>query len=124
MKSLLFTFGVQLVMIAQPWGTGRVASGTAPDGTQCVIEQSFNGWDSGGEWYTVRLYTRQPGKGWHDHYVDHEASRWTKCEMRFSEDSTRLYTVGGDGLRRSFDLAGGRESGPPRHLPRDMKDHP
>ena len=124
MKSLLITLGVFVLQVVQPWGTGMVASGTAPDGTHCVVEQSFNGWDAGGEWYTVRLYTRQPGKEWHDHYIDHEASRWGSCTISFSEDSTRIYTIGGDGKRRSFDLGGGSLSGPPPHLPEEMRDRP
>jgi len=123
MKLLFITFGALYLQAAQPWGTGVVASATAPDGTRCVVEQSFNGWLTG-EFYTVRLYTKQPGKGWHDHYVDHEATRWSKCEMTFSEDSSNLHTIGGDGQRRSFDLAGGRASGPPPHLPKEMKDQP
>ncbi len=124
MKTLLFTLGTLVLQVVQPWGSGIVASATAPDRTRCVMEQSFNGWGSGGEWYTVRLYTKQPGKEWHAHYVDHEASRWGKCEMNFSEDSTRLYTIGGDGKRRSFDLGGGLASGPPPHLPKKLKEQP
>jgi hypothetical protein len=123
MKSLLFTFGVQYLMIVQPWGSGVVASATAPNGTRCVVEQRFNGWDTT-EFYTVTLYTQEAGGGWQGHYVDHEAARWSKCQMTFSEDSTRLYTIGGDGKRRSFDLGGGTPSGPPRHLPEKFKDQP
>ena len=122
MKGTLIFFALIVVGEIQPYRSGLVGSATAPDGTQCVITQSWNGWTF--EFYTVRLHTRKPGEGWHWHYIDHEASRWRKCEMAFSADGAELDTVGGDKTRRSFKLTGGTPSQAPRYLPPEMADRP
>jgi hypothetical protein len=106
----------------RPYQSGIVAHRTAPDGTQAVVSQTWNGWSF--EWYTVRLHARKPGGGWKWHYIDHEASRWSGCKLRFSEDNRTLFLSGGDGQPRSFDLTEGHPAGPPPYLPADFKDQP
>ena len=121
MQTLLTAIVLFINVVIQPWRGGLVASGTSPDATQCVVTQSWNGW--GGEFYTVRLHARKPGEEWRWHYIDHEATRWRKCKMTFSEDGSRLFTVGGDGKRRSFDLSqGSPATTPPPYLPPEMED--
>ena len=120
MEMLLTAIVLFINVAIQPWRGGLVASGTSPDGTQCVVTQSWNGFN-GGEFYSVRLHARKPGEQWLWHYIDHEATRWQSCKMTFSEDGSRLFTVGGDGKRRSFDLSQGTQADNPPHLPPEME---
>ena len=110
-----------VLLMVQPWGTGTIASSASPDGTLCVVEQRFNGWDAGGEWYTVTQYAKRPGKEWEERMLDFEAGRWKTCKITFSEDGTRINTIGGDRKRPSFELGTGTPSGGPRYWKLQMQ---
>ncbi|WP_367871702.1 hypothetical protein [Luteolibacter sp. Populi] len=122
MQTLVCAVVLFINLAIQPWRSGVVASGTSPDGTACVVSQRWNGWDDFSEPYTVRLYARRTEGEWQCYYIDHEAMRWKSCKMTFSEDGSRLFIVGGDGKRRSFDLAQGQQPGNPPYLPLEMED--
>jgi len=112
------------VLVLQPGSSGVVAHGDSPRGVRYVITQQWNGWDNGGEPYTVRLYARPPHEKWQAYYIDHEARRWQDCSVRFSNDGNTLEMTGGDGQERTFDLTKGEQSERPPFLPEGMKDEP
>jgi hypothetical protein len=122
MQAFLLIVSLLVLFEVRPYQSGVVAYRTAPDGTQCVVSQSWNGWSF--EWYTVRLHARKPGGEWKWFYIDHEASHWSGCELRFSEDNNTLHLSGGDGKPRSFDLKDGSLEGPPSYLPEEYKEQP
>jgi hypothetical protein len=110
--------------VIQPGRGGVVAHGASPHGVRYVVTQQWNGWDDWSEPYTVRLYTRAPENAWRAYYVDHEAYRWKRCAIRFSEDGSMLEMTGGDQVERTFDLTKGEKGERPPFLPEGMKDEP
>lgn len=108
----------------QPGRSGVVTHGSSPQGVHYVVTQRWNGWDSWSEPYTVRLYTRAPGKSWQAYYVDHEARRWRYRSVAFSADGDTLDMTGGDKIVRSFDLTKGEKGERPPFLPADMNEEP
>ena len=124
MQAFLLIVAIFIGFVIRPNQGGMLAYATGPDGTQCVVSQGWNGWDSGGEWYTVRLHARKPGGKWNWYYIDHEASHWSGCQLRFSADGKTLYLSGGDNKPRSFDLTKEDPSSPPDddELPEKFKD--
>jgi hypothetical protein len=112
------------LLVLQPGPSGVVAHGDSPHGVRYVVTQQWNGWDNGGEPYTVRLYARAAGGNWQAYYIDHEARRWRDCAVRFSEDGHTLEMTGGDRIERRFDLRRGEKEQRPPFLPEGMKDEP
>ncbi|WP_193214608.1 hypothetical protein [Luteolibacter marinus] len=91
-------------MLVQPGTDDVLARVTLADGTECLVTQSWNGWDNGGEPYTVDFYSRKPGGPWLWQYLDHEARRWGSCRIvpGPAEHSVKVF---GDGeLRGDLDL--------------------
>jgi hypothetical protein len=122
MQAFVLIVALAVVFEVRPYQSGIVAHRAAPDGTQAVVSQSWNGWSF--EWYTVQLHARKPGGEWKWFYIDHEASHWSDCKLRFSGDNNTLYLSGGDGQPRNFDLTQGHPEGPPDYLPEEFKDQP
>jgi hypothetical protein len=119
MEAALIIVSCIIAFVIKPYQSGLVDHARSPAGTDCVVTQQWNGWT--GEFYTVELYTRKPGGHWSPHYVDHEATHWDRCEMKFDAGGTRLTMIGGDKVERSFDLTvDGQEKKPP-FLPAGMK---
>jgi len=92
------------LLIIQPGSSGILAHAKAPDGSECMVIQKWNGWDNGGEPYTVSFYSRRPGEAWAWQYIDHEARRWSKCGLSIDDGSTRAEIAGGDGETRFLEL--------------------
>lgn len=119
MEAALIIVSCIIAFVIKPYQSGLVDHAKSPGGTDCVVTQQWNGWT--GEYYTVELYTRKPGGRWSPHYVDHEATHWGGCEMKFDAGGTRLTMIGGDKVVRNFDLTvEGQERKPP-FLPPGMK---
>ncbi|MCW1912196.1 hypothetical protein OJ996_01340 [Luteolibacter sp. GHJ8] len=123
MHAFLLIVSLLIAFEVRPYQGGLIAHATSPDGTQCVVSQSWNGWN-GGEFYTVRLHARKPGGDWTWHYIDHEASHWSGCKLRFSSDGKTLHLSGGDKQPRSFNLTQDEASTPPPYLPEEFKEQP
>lgn len=122
MQAFLLILSLLIAFEVRPFQGGVVAYATGPDGTQCVVSQSWNG--SLAEWYIVRLHARKPGCPWTWYYIDHEASHWSSCKLRFSSDGKTLHLSGGDKQPRSFDLTQDEASTPPPYLPEEFKEQP
>ena len=91
-------------MLIQPGRGGVLARSTSPDGTECLVAQTWNGWDNGGEPYTVSFYSRQAGGPWRWQYLDHEARRWPDCRLDFRASDRSVRVVSGEKLKQVIDL--------------------
>ena len=96
--------GALWLVILQPGKGGVLAHSTAPDGTEFVVTQSWNGWDNGGEPYTVSFYSRKPGGPWLWQYLDHEARRWPDCRLQHEPGTRSVKVFSGGQLKQTIDL--------------------
>jgi hypothetical protein len=96
-----FALGYLWLLLGQPGTSGVLDYRKAPDGTECLVTQTWNGWLNG-EPYTIGFYTRQPGKAWVWQYIDHEASRWFRCRMEIQEDRNEVRVYSGTKLQRTL----------------------
>jgi hypothetical protein len=118
--ALILAFVIGLIL--QPGPGGIASHGTSPRGVRYVVTQQWNGWDNGGEPYTVRLYTRAAGGDWQAYYIDHEARRWKDCKIGFSDDGSVLEMTGGDRVSRTFELSRGEKAEAPPFLPPEREE--
>ena len=100
---LIGTAGFYLLLV-QPGKGGILARATAGDGTELLVTQSWNGWDNGGEPYTVSFYSREPGGTWLWQYLDHEARRWPDCRLEFVAGSRSVRVSSAGELKQTIDL--------------------
>lgn len=101
--SVLAAGGFYLLLV-QPGKGGVLARSATPDGTELLVTQEWNGWDIGGEPYTVSFYSKKPGGPWLWQYLDHEARRWPDCRLQHDPGSRSVQVFSGGQLKETIDL--------------------
>lgn len=91
---------VAFLAIAQPGGSGVIASKTLPDGSEYQVVQTCN-WSA--EPYTVSFYMRSPGKNWGWCYIDHESPRWRETSLSYDPNSDQIFVKEGGKLHARLD---------------------
>lgn len=111
--------GTGWILVIQPGTGGELARMKTPAGVECVVSQRWNGWDNGGEPYTVWMTSRTPDGESRWHYIDHEASRWPGAALSY-DAATDTITVKSAGreMRRLPLRDGVLQTAPPPASPR------